>query len=149
MRMRTMTLGIAVAALAVACAGTPGPGEPGYAYNLDGLYSGRLMVEGEPFDATLDLRTSRGGRVRGSFRVRSPLEIDGRLQGILIDDLLRIDVTYPGGDATTPGGLCENGVQGILSVSRGGGIVEGPVTIADCGDTLAGRMSFRRRDEPS
>ena len=137
-------LEIAAVVAMTGCAGTPGPGDPGYAYNVGGVYGGRLMVEGQPFDATLDLRTARGGRVRGSFDVRAPLEIAGRVDGSIVDDLLRVTLTYerPTRSDATDG--CESRVEGILSVSAGGDIIDGPVTITDCGDGLAGRMSFRR-----
>lgn len=130
-------------ALATACAGSPGPGDSGYAYNVEGLYAGRLMVEGEPFDATLELSTSRGGRVRGSFEVRAPLEIAGEVEGTVVDDLLRVTLTYDNTDADARVS-CESRIEGILTVTPGGSVVDGPVTITDCGDALAGRMSFRR-----
>lgn len=135
---------MAAATIVTGCAGTPGPGDPGYAYNVDGPYQGRLMVEGSPFEATLDLRISRGGRVQGSFSVRAPLEIDGAVDGTVIDDLLRVTLTYESAGTAGTGRACEGRVEGILSVSRGGGTIEGPVTITDCGDPLPGRMSFRR-----
>ena len=129
-----------MALLLAACGGGPGPGDPGYPYNLVGVYTGRLTVEGEAFDAELDLSTSRGGRVRGTFRVRQPLEIDGRAEGTVIDDLLRLTVTYRSDGRAD----CDGRVEGILTVETGGGVIEGPVTIADCDDALSGRMSFRR-----
>jgi hypothetical protein len=141
MKTRTTTMGIALTTLLVACAGTPGPGDRGYAYNLDGVYAGRLTVEDQRFDATLDLRTARGGRVRGSFEVSAPLEIGGRVDGTLLDDLLRVALSYESSD----GQACQSRIEGILTVERGGGVVDGPVTITDCGDALAGRMSFRRQ----
>jgi hypothetical protein len=142
MRVRDV-LSVAAAASILACAGTPGPGDAGYAYNVQGTYGGRLMVDGEPFDATLDLRTARGGRVRGSFEVRAPLEIAGTVDGSIVDDLVRLTLSY----ASTDGGrgsTCDSRVEGILSVSPGGEVIDGPVTITDCGDALPGRMSFRR-----
>ncbi len=134
---------VVVMILAAACASGPGPGQSGYPYNVDGRYSGRLMVEGEPFDATFDLATGRSGRVRGSFIVRAPLEIQGDIDGRVVDDLLRVTLIYAN---TGPDGrqTCEGVVEGVLTVSPGGGIVDGPVTITDCGDALPGRMSFRR-----
>lgn len=142
--MRMLAMGVA-STLLVACAGTPGPGDPGYAYNLDGVYAGRLTAEDQRFDATLDLRTARGGRVRGSFEVSAPLEIEGRVDGTLLDDLLRITLTYEGSGGSSGGQPCQSRIEGILTVNRGGGVVDGPVTITDCGDALAGRMSFRKR----
>jgi len=143
MRTRTMWA-LAAAASIWACAGTPGPGQEGYAYNVDGLYAGRLMVDGEPFDGTLELRTGRGGRVRGSFSVRAPLEIEGRVEGSVVDDLLRVTLTYESAARGAGGQACESRIEGILTVTAGGDIFEGPVTITDCGDALPGRMSFRR-----
>ena len=134
---------IAAVVLATACAGGPRPGDAGYAYNVDGLYSGRVMVDGEPFDATLELGTSVGGRVRGSFGVRAPLSIEGEVEGRVVDDLVRLTLTYEGagGDGAT---ACEGRLDGILTVSPGGDVLDGPVTISDCGDAIAGRVSFRR-----
>jgi len=120
------------------CAGTIRPGQPGYAYNVSGTYAGRLMVEDRPFDATLRLRTGIGGRVSGQLQVVSPVEIDGSVRGVLIDDLLRLTVTYRSADG------CDGLVEGILTVQPGGDTVDGPVTIADCGDPIAARLSFRR-----
>ena len=139
MRVRT-TISAATAILMVACAGSPGPGQSGYPYNVDGLYAGRLTVEDQRFDATLQLETAPGGRVRGSFTVSAPLEIEGRLSGMLVDDLLRITLTYTSAERS-----CSSSIEGILDVERGGAVVDGPITITDCGDALPGRMSFRRR----
>jgi len=144
MRVRHTIYGLAALAVVAGCAGKPGPGDPGYAYNVEGPYRGRLMVEGSPFDATLDLRISRGGRVRGSFSVLAPLEIEGSVAGTVIDDLLRLTLTYESDGRADSGRACEGRIEGILSVTSGGGVVDGPVTITDCGDPLPGRMSFRR-----
>lgn len=137
-------LWLATFMLGAACAAGPRPGDPGYPYNVQGQYSGRLMVGGEPFDATFDLSTRRGGRVLGSFAVRAPLEIEGRADGTVVDDLLRITLTY---QSAARGGACDGSVEGILTVTMGGAVVDGPVTITDCGDALSGRMSFRRRSD--
>lgn len=142
--MRAM-IGVASAALAAGCAGTPGPGESGYAYNVDGTYTGRLTVQAEPFDATLELGTGRGGRVLGSFEVSAPLEIDGHVDGTLLDDLLRVALTYESDQEDAGGRPCQSRIEGILTVERGGAVIDGPVTIEDCGDSLPGRMSFRRQ----
>ena len=58
----------------------------------------------------------------------------------MIDELLRLTVTY----RSASRGGCDGQIEGILTVEPGGGIVEGPVTVADCGERIAGRMSFRR-----
>lgn len=132
---------IAVAILlAAAGACTPRPGQSGYAYNVRGVYAGRLQVEEEWFAAELVLTTALGGRVRGTFRVRQPLEIDGRVEGAVVDNLVRLTVTYPSAGRSG----CTSRIEGILTVEPGGDIFEGPATISDCGDALPGRMSFRR-----
>lgn len=138
MRLKSITLAAMVVA-ASACAITPGPGDPGYPFNVSGSYTGRLRVDGQPFDATLQLRTTPGGSVRGALRVSVPVEIEGRVEGVIIDDLLRLTISYR--DARD----CESGIQGILTVERGGAVIEGPVTVDDCGTATAGRMNFRRQ----
>jgi len=133
-----VTIGLAV--LAVACGAGPRPGDPGYAYNVSGVYAGRLFVGNDWFDARLELRTAPGGRVQGVFRVGAPFRIDGRVTGAVMDDLLRLTVPYAG----TAARACDGRIEGILTVERGGGVIDGPVTITDCEGALAGRMSFRR-----
>jgi hypothetical protein len=142
MRVRDISWFVAVITV-TGCAGTPGPGDLGYPYNVEGPYGGRLMVGEAPFEAMLELRTARGGRVRGSFSISAPLEIDGSVNGAVVDDLLRVTLTYEGtsGGAGRP---CEGRVEGILSISAGGEVIDGPVTVTDCGDALPGRMSLRR-----
>lgn len=144
--MWRMFTGAGVALLLVAgCAGGPGPGDAGYAYNVNGRYTGLLVADSEPFDATLDLSTGRGGRVRGSFTVPAPLEIEGGVEGIVIDDLLRVTLLYDaGGDGSAAD--CPGRIEGVLTISPGGEAVNGPVTITDCVDRLVGRLSFRRSD---
>lgn len=127
--------------LATGCAAGPSPGDPGYAYQVDGRYRGSLVVDEESFDTSLDLTTGPGGRVRGSFTVSEPLEIDGDVTGAVMDDLLRITLTY---EAEGGGPTCPGRIEGVLTISAGGGAVDGPVTVTDCVDELVGRLSFRR-----
>ncbi|MGD2044748.1 MAG: hypothetical protein PVF90_07935 [Gemmatimonadota bacterium] len=136
--------GAGVATLLLAgCAGGPRPGDTGYAYNVNGRYTGLLVADSEPFDATLELSTGRGGRVRGSFTVPAPLEIEGDVEGVVIDDLLRVTLLYDaGGDGSTAD--CPGRIEGVLTISPGAEAVNGPVTITDCVDQLVGRLSFRR-----
>lgn len=149
---RTPFLAAALPALAVcaallalaACAANPGPGvgpgTPGYEYNVEGAYRGSFVFDGQPFGATLRLSTSERGRVSGAFRVGAPVEIDGPVRGVVIDDLLRISVEY-----TTADG-CDALIEGILTVESGGGQIAGPVTVTDCTGPVAGRMDFRRQE---
>jgi hypothetical protein len=132
---------IAIAAVALsACVGTPGPGDAGYSFNVTGTYRGRFVFQEQRFEATMSLRTRAGGSVEGAFRVSAPIEIDGEAEGVVRDDLLRLTVVY------LDSAGCEGTIEGLLTVEPGGGIFEGPVTVDDCGDPVAGRMSFRRVD---
>lgn len=119
----------------------PGPGDPDYPYNVVGSYRGRFIFDGQPFDASMNLRIRDGGRVNGGFRVAAPVEVDGAVDGVVIDDLFRLTVEYR--DATG----CSARLEGILTVQRGGGQLEGPVTVDGCGDPVSGRMAFRRTDD--
>lgn len=142
-----MLVRASVIALLAACATAPAPGDTGYAYNVEGTYVGRLVVDREAFEATLDMHTGPGGRVSGSFAVRAPLQIDGDVSGTVIDDLLRVTLSYASG-AEDGGGGCPGTIEGILTVSPGGGTVGGPVTISDCVDRLTGSLTFRRAVRP-
>jgi len=100
-------------------------------------------VGDERFDARLQLRTSRGSEVEGTFRVAGPLAIEARVTGVQVEELLRLTIVYegePGGAGTRCGGR----IEGILTVEPQGEVLDGPVTIVDCDGRLPGRMSFRR-----
>lgn len=131
---------ILIAALVgvAACATSPDPGQPESAYVVAGSYAGRFVFDGQSFSATLQLRTARDGRVSGAFRVGAPLEVEGPAEGVLRDEFLRLTVEYP-----TPDG-CDGRIEGILTVEPGGDMIDGPVTVLDCGAPVAGRMTFRR-----
>ncbi len=120
------------------CATRPGPGDAGYAFNLSGDYYGRVHLEGEPFDATVSLATGRRGAVSGPFKVSVPVLIVGQVEGVIVDELFRVRITY-----VSPGG-CDGVIEGILTVEQGGGTVEGPVSIRDCGEPASGRLALRR-----
>ena len=63
---------IALAAAITACAGTPGPGDAGYPYNVEGAYTGSITVNGVPFAGNLTVEIGEGGVVRGTFNVTQP-----------------------------------------------------------------------------
>ncbi len=96
----------------VACAGGPTPGSP---YDAGGAYSGRLSVQREEFDADLELRTQSDGRVGGSFAVGPPFGIEGRVDGRIVDDVLRVTITYQ--SASKDG--CDGRIEGILDIRAG------------------------------
>jgi hypothetical protein len=125
-----------------ACASAPGPGDPGYGFNLEGRYEGRVHLDDQPFDALLSLTTEPDGRVRGTFRVRDGVALDGQVEGVIVDDLLRIRITY-----VSPGG-CDGSMDGVLTIEPGGIALDGPVAVRDCTGPASGRLAFRRR-QPS
>jgi hypothetical protein len=138
-RSRLPTIALAAVAL-VACAGGPGPGDTGRGGDASGSYSGRLVVQGERFDAKLDLRGHGSSRVSGTFVVSAPIHVDGQVEGTLVDNVLRMTITY---DSTSESG-CVGRIEGILDVKEGGDAIDGPVTVSDCQSELPGRMTFSR-----
>lgn len=135
--------GLVLAALGVlsaACAGGARPDDTAPPGEVFGAYAGPFVVEGEDFEAGLVLRRDGGNRVRGTFRVGPPFDVEGRAEGVLIDELLRLTITYQGSGARR----CDGRIEGILTVSERGALLQGPVTVTDCAAELPGRMTFRR-----
>ena len=122
-----------------ACATAPSPVAPPTAgATVVGSFTGQFVFDSERFRSTLQLRSSGPGRVSGAFRVSEPIEIEGAASGVVMDDLLRITVTW-----LSPDG-CNGTIEGILSITMHGDHIDGPVTVSDCGEPVAGRMTFRR-----
>lgn len=135
-----MLLLLAVAA----CAPTPPPGagtDGGVAGNpVVGAYTGSLVADGQTFSANLRLRAAAPGRSTGILRVSPPVELEGDVTAVVMDDVMRIDVAYTSADG------CEGRIVGILDVGRDGSVLEGPVTLTDCGEPVAGQILLRRRE---
>lgn len=143
MRMRTL-LGTAAWSLGlVACAGNPEPGEPGYAYNLNGEYAVEFVADdGQAYSGTMQLETAVGGAVTGVMALRDPFTIDGDLEGTIVGAELTISVPYS---------IVENGCSGVAAgggtVAEGGGSVTGSVEINDecAGAPFAAEFTFTQR----
>jgi hypothetical protein len=111
-----------------------------------GTYAGSIVIDGQTFGATLTLRAagSLGAeaafRVEGMLTIPSPVEIEGEAEGIAIGELLRLSVDYRSVDG------CDGRIDGILDVTREGAALDGPVTVEDCGEPVAGRLTLRRQD---
>ncbi len=143
MRMRTL---FGIAALSVglaACAGNPEPGEPGYAFNVNGEYAVEFVADdGQVYTGTMQLETGIGGAVTGVMAINDPVTIDGDLEGLIIGAELTMTVPYS---------VIENGCSGVASgggvVAEGGGAVSGTVEINDeCGDApFAADFTFTQR----
>jgi len=134
---------ISTALLALACASPPrgnssGTATPGTVAGPGGTYEGLLVIEGRPFEATLTLGRTGPRTLSGTMVVVSPVEIDGSVDGVVIDDLLRLIVTYEGVDG------CDGTISGILDVGDASGTLAGPVTVDDCRGPVAGALDLRR-----
>ena len=108
----------ALAIFLAACAGNPGPGEPGYPFNLAGDYTGQFTVEGTAIPAVMTLATGAGGAVTGSFTVAqsSPERWTGHWRGTSSPSGRRTTTPNPG--ATEPLNLPPPWARGA-SRSRG------------------------------
>jgi hypothetical protein len=121
---------IAAAALAgglVACAGNPEPGEPGYAFNLNGEYVAEFLADdGSAYTGTIELETGVGGVVTGVMALNSPATVDGTVEGLIVGAELEISIPYA---------ILENGCGGVAAgsgiIAEGGGSVSGDVDIND------------------
>jgi hypothetical protein len=130
----------ATAALLTACAGTPGPGDSGYPFNVSGTYSGQFAVEGQVFAANMELQTGPGGVVTGRFEIRQPVQLSGTVEGSLLGTQLTITASYDNNPMTG----CSGDAGGTVTVAEGGASFSGPITVSDCGDMLSGTMRFSR-----
>lgn len=140
LRVSTVLLLIGVLTALSACAGTPGPGEGGYPFNLSGSYQGAILVEGMSFDTSLDLRTGPGGRVEGSYAVTNPVSMSGDLAGTLVADTARFSMDY-----VNPMDGCSGTLEGTGVVEAGGESFAGRARINDaCNGSLSGTFRFTK-----
>ena len=128
----------AVFVLLASCAGNPGPGEPGYPFNLSGDYTGEFTVDGMPIPAAMTLVTAAGGAVTGSFTVVQ-MGITGKVDGTLVGNQLAFRATY-----FNPESSCNGTAESSATVGEGGATLSGPLTVNECGQILSGSLSFRR-----
>jgi len=128
----------ALLALLAACAGNPGPGDPGYPYNVSGTYSGRFMVEGQSLGATLSLQTSPGGVVGGEVQVPD-MGVTAEVEGTVAANQLTLRIAY-----FNPVTRCDGLAEGTVTVTEGGATFSGPVTIIECGQSMGASLTFRR-----
>ena len=137
-----MRVGIAVALVAVAwgCAGTPGPGDAGYPFNLAGSYSGEIFVEGMAFSFGMDVRTGAGGAFDGTYGVTSPVSMSGAVAGTLVADTARFALEY-----VNPMDGCGGTLNGTGTVESGGAAFAGRVRVNDsCNGYLSGTISLKK-----
>lgn len=120
----------AVLALGIACGGNPEPGEPGYAYNLDGEYNAEFAADdGVAYSGVMALETAPGGAVSGTMSLSNPVVVNGTVEGLIVGAELSISVPYE-----IPDNGCTGVASGTAIIEEGGGAVNGSVDIADeCG----------------
>ena len=128
----------AILAILCACAGNPGPGEPGYAFNVSGAYSGQFVVEGQGISAALTLQTAPGGVVTGDLRV-TEMGISAKAEGTVVGSQLNLRIAY-----RNPGNGCDGLAEATATIGEGGATFSGPMTITECGQSMGASLSFRR-----
>ena len=137
-----MQTGIVAALVAVtwACAGTPGPGDTDYPFNLLGTYTGEGVVEGTAFSFEMDIQTHSGGGFDGSYVVTSPVSMSGPLVGTIVADTAQFSLDYVNSSDGCGGNLDATG-----TVEPGGGSLAGRVRVNDsCSGYLSGTFSVAR-----
>lgn len=123
---------VAAAFALAACGGPPQPGEPGYAYNVDGEYAAEFDTDdGTVYTGTMRLETGPGGQVTGTMSLVNPAAIDGTVEGLVVGADLSMTVDYiivdqGCGGVATGGGVIEEGGSGVsgsveISDECGGG----------------------------
>lgn len=123
-----------------ACAGTPGPGESGYPFNMSGSYSGEVVVEGQAFAMTFDVRTEAEGVIQGTYEVTSPVSMSGDVTGTLVADTATIRLDY-----MNPMDGCGGTFEARGPVEEGGEAFSGRARVNDsCGGLLSGTVRLRR-----
>jgi hypothetical protein len=141
--MRRSTLGSLALMLVfgtVACASNPGPGEAGYPFNLEGAYTGEVVVDGMPFSLAFEVRTGAVGAVSGTYEVTDPVSMSGPVTGTLVADTVKVHLTY-----MNPMDGCGGTFDGTGVVEKGGDAFSGHARVNDsCGGYLSGTFAVRR-----
>jgi len=123
-----------------ACAGTPGPGEAGYPYNVSGAYQGEVVVEGMAFTFELDVQAQPGGAFEGTYSVTSPVSMSGPVTGTVVADTARFNLNY-----LNPMDGCGGTLDGTGTVESGGDAFAGRVRVNDsCGGYISGSFAMKR-----
>lgn len=127
-----------------ACAGKapprePAPGDPGYAFNVSGSYTGMFSVEGQTISAVMVLETGPEGVVTGEVRVPE-MGITAPVEGTVAGDQFTLHIGY-----FNPGSGCNGAARSTATVEQGGGSFSGGMAISECGQSMSGSVRFRRQ----
>ncbi|HUP20572.1 MAG TPA: hypothetical protein VM778_11535 [Gemmatimonadota bacterium] len=128
-----------LALAALACAANPRPGEPGYAYNVNGTYQASFTVDGNPYAGTLEATTAPGGAVAGSFRVTGEVTASASFAGTVVGDSLTWTGAYTLAEVDCPGTISSSGV-----VAEGGASLAGDLFVVGCDQTYEGIYTASR-----
>jgi hypothetical protein len=139
MRKTVSAVGTLALVLA-ACAGTPGPGESGYPYNLTGAYQAVFVVQGEDSRGNVQLSTAPGGVVSGSFLITDPPGVgSGTVEGRIVADTIDFQMPYE------RNGDCNGVIRGRSPIAPEGASFGGDIRIEDsCDGELTGTLEIRR-----
>jgi len=142
MSRRTAILAVAtgVAATVVAGCAAPGPGAPGYPFNVSGTYRGTLTLDGREHAAVVEMRTCPDGTVAGSLRIEGSEKARGDFSGTISDDTLVWRSSFH-----HPELGCGGVARGVGAVARGGGSLGGTLRVdGSCRGARTGRFELAR-----
>jgi hypothetical protein len=123
-----------------ACAGNPGPGEPGYAFNLMGYYQGQIVIQDMAIPVALELSTGPPGVVSGTYQVLDPMSMEGLVTGTLQADTVSLTLEY-----RNAADGCAGTLKGVGRVGEDGLSFSGRALIDDsCTGSLEGTFRFRK-----
>lgn len=143
MKIRASLATVVLAAVASACGGTPQPGDPGYAYNLDGDYN--VVFDGDDgttYSGTLSLTTVAGGSVSGTMALVSPMSIDGTAEGSIVGAQFDMTLQFFVADAQ-----CGGMATSTATIAQGGDSAEGTAEITpdpECGGPSSAVFTLSR-----
>lgn len=130
---------LAAAVTAPGCAANPEPGDPGYAYNVDGAYEVEFDVDAEVYLGEVEVSTGPGGAVEGEFLTESPATVVGEFTGQVVGDRLSFQGPYAVQEAG-----CEGTIDGSGTIAEGGERVTGDFATEGACGTLFGTFVFER-----
>ena len=143
MKIRAACATIVLAAVAAACGGPPQPGDPGYAYNLDGDYNVEFDGDdGTTYSGTLSLTTEAGGVVAGTLALVSPMGIDGTAEGMIVGAQFDMTLRF-----FIPDAQCGGVATSTATIAQGGDSAEGTAEIApdpECGGPSSAVFTLTR-----
>lgn len=141
-----VTLGAVLLLAQGGCAGNPGPGEPGYPFNLSGAYEGEVVIQDTPIRVALELATGPPGLISGAYQTLDPMNMEGLVTGTLEGDTVTLIVDY-----RNAADGCSGTLRAVGRVEEDGLGFSGRALVSDsCSGSLEGTFRFRKAsaDDP-